>query len=248
MLGLINEDREANGLAAVAWDEPAARAGAQHAADMAAHAYFSHWNRAGYGPDYRYNQAGGRDSVQENIFTYAEHFSDGSPAPLADYAAVVRDAQVSLMDSPGHRANILTPEHTHVGVGFAYNPETGSFYVAQEFVNRYVALEPLPEQAQVGEEITVVGRLLPDARDPTINLTYQPFPERLSVATLNATSTYERDAEIYQALPPEYRSDGSFEAQAVMNHQWQAGIYSVRVWVLVGGQEVLASEWLLEVE
>jgi uncharacterized protein YkwD len=37
------------------------------------------------------------------------------------------------MDSPGHRANILTSEFTHVGVGVAKDGDF--YYVAQMFVD-----------------------------------------------------------------------------------------------------------------
>ncbi len=247
MLDLINQDRQAHGLQPVDWDDRAAYAGALHAADMAAHNYFSHWSRSGHGPEYRFNQVGGLDNVMENIFTQWYRFDDGRPAPIDDFGAIVRRAQAGLMDSPGHRANILTPEHTHVGVGFAYNPETGSFYLAQQFVNRYVVLQPLPAQAALGARLQVVGELLPGARQPNINLTYQPFPQPMTLDELNATSSYRRDADIYQALNPDTTADGRFTAEVVLDHAGQAGLYSIRVWVDVQGQSVLASEWLIEV-
>lgn len=247
MLDLINQDRQAHGLQPVDWDDRAAYAGALHAADMAAHSYFSHWSRSGHGPEYRYNQVGGMDSVMENIFTQWYRFDDGRPAPIDDFGAVVRRAQTGLMNSPGHRANILTPEHTHVGVGFAYNPETGSFYLAQEFINRYVVLQPLPAQAALGTTLQVVGELLPGASQPNINLTYQPFPQPMTLDELNATSSYSRDADIYQALNPHTTADGHFTAAVVLDHAGRAGLYSIRVWVNVQGQSVLASEWLIEV-
>lgn len=247
MLDAINQDRQNNGLAPVAWDATAAAAGTLHAADMAANSYFSHWNMRGHGPEYRYNQAGGRDSVMENIFTYSYRFDTGKPAPINDFVSIVEMAQESLMNSPGHRANIVAPEHTHVGVGFAYNPETGSFYLAQEFVNRYVELQPLPLQAERGTSLQITGRLLPEAHTPTINLTYQPFPKPLSLAELNATSSYSRDVDIYAAISPEIETDDTFTAPVQLDHQGQAGVYSVRVWVTVQGQSVLASEWLIDV-
>lgn len=248
MLEAINRDRQEQGLSSVAWDATAAQSGALHAADMAEYEYFSHWDQAGHGPQYRYNQVGGYDSVQENIFTYGYHFEDGSPAPIEDFAAVVRDSEASLMNSPGHRANILSPEHTHVGVGFAYNPQTGNFYLAQEFVNRYVEMEPMPAQAQLGENVAVVGRLLPGADEPLINLAYESLPQPMSIEELNATGTYISDAEIFEAISPDRAPDESFQAQPPLDNEGQAGLYSVRVWVQVEGQPVLASEWMIEVE
>lgn len=248
ILNAINDDRQANGLSPLGWDAVAAQAGALHAADMAAQGYFSHWSPGGYGPEYRYNLAGGRDTAAENIYTFSYRFDGGRAAPIDDFAAVVREAEVSLMQSPGHRANILTPEHTHVGVGFAYNPQTGSFYLVQEFVNRYVEMEPLPLRAALDTTLLVQGRLLEGASSPNVNLTYQPFPQPLSLDALSQTGAYLRDAEIYQAVLTQVGADGTFQAQAVLSNQGLAGVYSVRVWVTVDGKEVLASEWLVEVQ
>jgi uncharacterized protein YkwD len=247
MLEAINQDRQTHGLNPVAWDDTAAYAGALHAADMATHDYFSHWNRSGYGPEYRYNQVGGSDSVMENISTYSYRFDDGRPAPIVDFIPIIKQAQTGLMNSPGHRANILKPEHTHVGVGFAYNPETGSFYLAQEFVNRYVEMQPLPLQAEHDTILLISGKLLPDAHKPNINLTYQPFPQPMGLTELNATSSYSRDADIYEAISPNMEPDGTFATQIQLDNEGQAGIYSVRVWVEVQKQSILASEWLIAV-
>ena len=47
----------------------------------------------------------------------------------------VAGAMASLMLSPGHRANILDPRFTHVGVGIAYGSAYGNLYV-QEFLQQ----------------------------------------------------------------------------------------------------------------
>jgi uncharacterized protein YkwD len=45
----------------------------------------------------------------------------------------VSGSMAALMLSPGHRANILDPRFTHVGVGIAYGSAYGNLYV-QEFL------------------------------------------------------------------------------------------------------------------
>ena len=47
----------------------------------------------------------------------------------------VAGSMASLMLSPGHRANILDPRFTHVGVGIAYGSAYGNLYV-QEFLQQ----------------------------------------------------------------------------------------------------------------
>ena len=248
MLNAINADRQSNGLAPVAWDATAATAGAAHAADMAAKGYFSHRSPDGYGPEMRYIRAGGTDTTMENIFTTASHYSDGRPVPIDNVTEQVLQAEAGLLQSPGHRRNILMPSHTHVGVGFAYNPQTGSFYLVQEFVDRYVEMQPLAQTGQVGEQITVIGRLLPGAEVPLINMTYAPFPQPMSLDELNATGSYQSSAQIYAPIDPQLAGDGTFSATIPLDYRGQPGVYSVRVWVTVGGEQVLASEQLIEVQ
>jgi uncharacterized protein YkwD len=234
MLNLVNADRRAAGLTPVQWDNFAAQVGQAHAEDMAANDYLSHWNLAGEGPDVRYGRAGGTETVQENVYMYQYRYGSGSPAPIEDWETVIRDAEISLMRSPGHRANILAPEHTHVGVGIAYNPATGAVHIAQEFLNRYVSMEPLPVEAHVGDTLTVKGQLLPSASNPLINLAYEPFPQPMTVSQVEARLTYKSPAEFLLATEPGVDVNGHFVAQVALGAEGLPGIYHVLIWVDVG--------------
>ena len=64
-LSLINSDRQANGLQNVTLSN--VNSGQQHAEEMLAHGYFSHWDTNGYKPYIRYTIAGGKGAVSENI-------------------------------------------------------------------------------------------------------------------------------------------------------------------------------------
>ena len=246
MLEAINADRSTQGLPPVAWDETAARAGQAHAEEMASAGYFSHWDLSGHGPDYRYAQAGGQDAVLENIYTYWYRYDNGQPAPIEDWEGVIRAAQASLMQSPGHRQNILDPAHTHVGVGIAYHAVTGDVRITQEFINRYVVLRPLPASVALGTDIVLQGELLPGASEPLINLAYEPFPQPLSLETLGTTGTFISPAEIYEAIHPE-ADEQRFEATFPLNYEGRAGLYHVRVWVQVVGQRVPAVDAIVAV-
>ncbi len=146
-LDLINRSRAAEGLSLVAWDDAAAQVAQAHAEDMLAGPFFSHWNRDGYGPEHRAAlTAGMTDAVFENIHS-SWRTNNGQPAPILDWPQRVLDAQEGLMNSPGHRRNIMDPAHTHVGVGIAYRPEIGELRLVQLFLNRYVEIDPLPREA-----------------------------------------------------------------------------------------------------
>ncbi len=249
ILDLVNADRRAASLFPVEWDDFAAQVGTAHAQEMAEHNYMSHWNLQGYGPDVRYSLAGGADAIMENVYMYWYRYDDGRPAPIEDWAQVIREAQASLMNSPGHRANILDPDHTHIGIGIAYNAQTGDVRIAQEFVNRYVMLDTLPRQVRVGDEVDVAIALLSGASEPLINLAYEPFPQPFTVNDLTnkMPGTYKSPAEFFKAINPT-ANDGRFTARVALDYNSQPGLYHVRVWVKANGRDVQASDIVIEVK
>ena len=246
MLELINVDRVANGLQPVIWDSLAAEVGRFHAEEMAAAGYMSHWNLAGLGPDIRYSQSGGRDVVMENVFSSYQRYDDGSSVREADWAARVREAQEALMKSPGHRANILMPAHTHVGVGMAYDAATGEFRVAQEFLNRYLiadtGFESQMMEARPGESFAFGITLLPGAAQPLINLVYEPLPNAMNVSALNETSTYESPAVFVHEIKYSVDLRSNLAVPVTIPREPQSGYYHVRIWVQVDGESVPASD------
>jgi len=247
MLTLVNQDRRANGLSELAWDGTAASAGLRHAQEMARFGYMSHWNLDGYGPDYRYALVGGLDTVRENVYSYW-HSPGGGPTSPEEWQELVHQAQQSLMESPGHRDNILIPEHTHVGIGIAYEPSNGWLAIAQELVDRYVRLQPLPHQVALGDTVAVVGRMESRASNPFLNLAYEPLPSPMTVTALKATGTYSSAAEIYDYVPLAVDDEGRFEQTIELNYEEQPGLYHVRVWVDTALGQVLAADVVVRVQ
>jgi len=236
MLALVNADRAAAGLTPVAWDDTAAAVGAAHAADMVAHGYFSHWNPQGLGPDHRYSAAGGLHAVMENLHAFSYTYTNGRPAPVEDWEVIIRNAQAGLMQSPGHRANILHPAHTHLGIGMAYDPATGQFRLAQEFTNQYAELNPsLPTAARPGDNLRVSGALGPAAvGNAILDLAYEPFPAPLSLDELAARSTYVSPAESVDTRGVDLTFDETFTLPEA------PGYYHIRLFVdLASGQAMV---------
>ena len=244
MMDLINRDRQAAGFPPVQWDETAARAAQVHAEEMARYVYLSHWNLDGYGPEHRYNYAGGRDAVRENVYAYYQRSSTGAGIPIQDWQKAVEEAEEALMQSAGHRDNILQPSHTHVGIGIGYNPALGEVRIAQEFVDRYVVLDPVPEAVRAGDAVEIAGRMLPGVSSPLFNLAYEPLPTPMSVAELNKTSTYTSRAEVLEALKPQV--EGSrFRATIRFAESGRPGLYHIRVWVERSGQMIFAANVII---
>jgi len=246
-LDLINQSRAAEGLSQVAWDDSAAQVAQAHAEDMLTAPFFSHWNRQGYGPDHRAAlDAGMTDAVLENIHMARRRTSNDQPASIEDWPQRILDAHLGLMDSPGHRRNIMDPAHTHVGIGIAYRPEIGEMRLVQEFVNRYVELDPLPAELSVGAEVVISGRLINGATDPLINLAYEPLPQPMSVEQLNETGNYQSAAQFFSAPRTTVEGD-RFRTRAILDFDGQPGLYHVWVFATVLGERVKAASPIIVV-
>lgn len=119
MLALVNQERKANGLQPVVFDKELRDLARVHARDMFERGYFSHYNPEGESPFDRMEQAG---------ITYTAAGENLALAPS------VQLAHQGLMNSPGHRANILSPDFGSLGVGAIDGGIYGIMFV-QEFTN-----------------------------------------------------------------------------------------------------------------
>lgn len=102
MFALVNQARVANGLAPFTLDPALTDVARRHSADMVTRGYFAHNNPDGLDPFARM-KAGGVTfrAAAENI-------------AWAGDAAIAHDA---LMNSPGHRANLLNAQLGRIGIG-----------------------------------------------------------------------------------------------------------------------------------
>jgi len=227
MLELVNNARQANGLSAVGWDEMAVLAADLHTQDMVQYNYFSHWNQDGLGPEHRYMLIGGQDVVMENLHAFSYTYDDGTGAPVENWQEVIQNAHIGLMNSPGHYANIMDPAHTHVGIGMAYDEETGQFRLAQEFTNQYVSLiQPIPVQAVVEQEIVVSGSIASNTiSNILLDLAYEPFPPSMIREELDATSTYSSRAESVNTIA----MLAEFSEAVVIPPDGDIGFYHIRI-------------------
>ena len=119
MLRLVNKERVAAGLRPLAPDPELTEVARRHSADMFARGYFAHDTPEGLDPFDRIRAAG-------VSFTAA-----GENLALA---RSVQIAHTGLMNSPGHRANILRPEFGRVGIGIMDGGMRG-LMVTQNFRN-----------------------------------------------------------------------------------------------------------------
>jgi uncharacterized protein YkwD len=119
MLRLVNKERVAAGLKPLAPDPELTEVARRHSADMFARGYFAHDTLEGRDPFDRMRSADVRFLIAgENLAL----------------ARTVQIAHTGLMNSPGHRANILRPEFGRVGIGIMDGGMRG-LMVTQNFRN-----------------------------------------------------------------------------------------------------------------
>ncbi|MEK7147712.1 MAG: CAP domain-containing protein [Patescibacteria group bacterium] len=118
---LTNQEREKNNLPGLAVNPVLQQAAQLKAEDMAAKSYFAHTSPEGLTPWYWFEKAGYRYSYAgENL---AINFTDSE------------DVTHAWMNSPAHRANIVSAGYTEVGTGIATGVYQGreTIFVAQVY-------------------------------------------------------------------------------------------------------------------
>lgn len=119
MLDLVNAERVANGLQPLAPDPELTEVARRHSVDMFTRGYFAHDTPEGRTPFDRMREANVRFLVA------------GENLALAPTLSI---AHTGLMNSPGHRANILRPQFGRLGIGIMDGGMRG-LMVSQEFRN-----------------------------------------------------------------------------------------------------------------
>ena len=154
---LVNSDRASNGLFGLTVSDALTRAAQMKADDMALRSYFAHTAPDGTEPWHWFEKAG-------YSFTYA---GENLAVFFSDSAEVER----AWMNSPTHRANLLDPHFTEVGIAMANGLYQGrpTVFVVQEFgtprEQEFVTeAEPEPVVAKtVPVETTPIPKPLPPA-------------------------------------------------------------------------------------
>ncbi len=124
ILALMNEDRRQAGRLPLAANDKLADVARKHAQDMLAYDYFSHTDRQGRSPF-------DRMKAGEIAFIAAgENIYKGLNDPVGPDLTI---AETFLMQSPGHRKNILERDFTQAGIGVVRS-EDGWLYVVQCFI------------------------------------------------------------------------------------------------------------------
>ncbi|AGK53798.1 CAP domain-containing protein [Bacillus sp. 1NLA3E] len=121
LFDLTNAARVNHGLQILTWNDHVKETAKKHSIDMAEHHYFDHNNLQGQSPFDRMHQ----DHV---VFSVA-----GENLAYGQFSSVF--AHEGLMNSQGHRDNILRSEFEFLGVGVAFNTESQPYYTENFYTN-----------------------------------------------------------------------------------------------------------------
>ena len=230
MLELINEERAKVGVPPVVLgDNVAAQL---HAEASLANCSAGHWGADGLKPYMRYTLTGGGQSNAENAVgsNYCIQAGDNY-TPLGSTESEIRAAMDGLMDSPGHRDNILYRWHRKVNIGLAWDQY--NFSAVQHFEGEYVEYSTVPT-LEYGK-LTLAGETknglvnyagltwdalqFKEQQDLTVWIYYDPPPHPLTRGQLARTYCYSGGILVAALRPPltgsrEYTEDRFESTQA----------------------------------
>jgi uncharacterized protein YkwD len=112
---LTNEARRKHGLPALEPDDTLTATARKHSDDMLKREYFSHTSPDGKTIVDRLKDE--KPAVVKTMGRAGENIFGSSKLDYSDVKTAARSIVDGWMISPGHRANILNPGYTHLGVG-----------------------------------------------------------------------------------------------------------------------------------
>ena len=196
MLELINGERAKAGLnSVVLGDNIAAQL---HAESGLENCFASHWGIDGLKPYMRYSLAGGYEANGENAhgLDYCITASDGIRAN-GSIEEEIREAMAGWMSSPGHRRNILDPQHKRVNIGLAWDRYNAKMF--QHFEGDYVEYDGLP--AIANGVLSLSGKARNGVRfsqrqDLGVQIYYDPPPHTLTPGQVARTYCYDDGRQV----------------------------------------------------
>ena len=238
ILKLLNQKREAAGVAPLEIDSLVSEAADKHCREMVQNGTLSHWDLNGRKPYQRYFASGCRHHVDERVG--GDDAVEGNTFDVDPENMLKKMTQLHEdFAQTGESARALAPGHTHVGIGVAMS-ETHFRYV-EVYVAKYVEIDQESTADLTSIDATLTGRMSVAAgRDgnwgPIACVVYrEPHPKPLSLDDLATLDAYEDFSESRAAVtwPWEMtfdQSDGSFTIPIAFD-EVESGQYYVMLYV-----------------
>ncbi|MEP0772895.1 MAG: CAP domain-containing protein [Acidobacteriota bacterium] len=257
VLAHINAARTAHGVAPLAHHELLTRLGDRHGHDLIADGVVGHFSTSGTPPYLRYLLAGGTGYHRQNV---AALVSSTSLAESEILEALLASVERMLAEQPpadGHRATLLDPTSTHIGIGIAAR---GGWLVSTHEVAvqiaRIITLPPVV--APPGITVRYAAALPPPWRAQAAELMWEPLPAPLTVAHANALTSYsypprgeitylqrERRGALAAGSPPLASVGWTVDRRGEFSLTWttgpREGVEIILVWASTAARQELAA-------
>ncbi|MFC4617894.1 CAP domain-containing protein [Camelliibacillus cellulosilyticus] len=122
LFDLTNASRVMHKMPVLKWDNRVSETARKHSLDMAKNQYFDHINLQGQSPF---------DRMKEDHITF---ITAGENIAYGQFSSIF--AHEGLMNSLGHRKNILQKNYKYLGVGVAFNHESQPYYT-EDFYSHF---------------------------------------------------------------------------------------------------------------
>jgi hypothetical protein len=152
LLALVNRDRQAAGLDALLWDERVADVSREHSKEMRRTKVVAHVSPT---------TGSAADRVRAAKIK--------TPVVLENVARTygIGEAHFGLMNSPGHRANIMSHTATHIGIGVVFGDEVSGrreIFITQTFSRVPPKIDPAKAAETIRAKLAVVNPVGADVR------------------------------------------------------------------------------------
>lgn len=193
---MTNQARQDSGRAALADEGTLRDIAREHSTDMIARAFFSHDNPDGHAP-------GDRIAMQHRqlIGVGGENIAKIINAdPSMSDRAIAEQLVTMWMNSPGHRANIVRRDFTHLGVGVSRKGNdilaTQNFAGVQAFLG-----QPVPSELYRGDRLVLTPNAFPTSGTKPTQYDYWSSEDGLPVSgrlSIDAAPTIDVPPGIYK--------------------------------------------------
>jgi hypothetical protein len=275
MLGLINQDRQQNGLSPVTLSYNAAAQ--QHAQDMLDNYYMSHWTTDGQKPYMRYTQQGGLNYEIENIAFYGWYDKNEDPThypPIPDMKAQLKSMEAQFMaevpPNDGHRVAILNKWNKKVNLGIAISTDNRRVMLVQQFEGDYVEYYQPPTlngsilsmSGKFIQQVDLLNNIMISYDQPLQALTHDDLMAKPHIYSLGSTvgniMMPPPPGQFYQSLPStaiiatkwDIDTSGNFTFQADISPALTSGkgVYTLVMVVKMNGEIVNLTNYSLFVK
>ncbi len=152
LLAMINRDRSAAGLPSLIWDDRVADVSRTYSSEMRRTKVVAHVSPTTGSAADRVRAAKIKTAVVlENVAR----------------AYGINEAHLGLMNSPGHRANIMSGTATHLGIGVIFGDEVSGrreIFITQVFTRVPPKIDPAKVSEQIRQKLNAVKQMGSDAR------------------------------------------------------------------------------------